>query len=422
MIATSSAIPAALNGLLCVLLTGFKIMSMSDQPMEKSNLTTDEDKLRALTHALSERVKELNCLYGISRLVDNPSLSLDDILQGVVNLIPPAWQYPSITCARIRIKNGVFSSSNFKPTPWSQIQEINVNGKSSGLLEVCYLEEKPGSDEGPFLKEERNLLNVIAERLGHIVEQKSAEENARILYQREKKLRQKLQSEMRVRIDFTRKLIHELKTPLTSLIATSQLLYDETRGSKLEKLAGYIWEGANNLNSRIEELHDVTRGEIGTLKLHLKRVNIEQLLHSIEEETRALIQQCGMAMKLDCQGQLPEIDADPDRLRQIILNLINNACKYAREGKIIILKASWDQTRLMVEVRDFGPGIPVSRQRTLFDAGYQLAYHAEGSGGLGIGLALCKMLVELHSGRIWLKSKPGKGSSFFFTIPCNEIN
>jgi signal transduction histidine kinase len=263
-------------------------------------------------------------------------------------------------------------------------------------------------------------LNVIAERLGHIIEHKAAAENAHTLYQREKQLRQKLQNEMRVRIDFTRKLIHELKTPLTSLIATSQLLYDETRGGKLEKLAGYMWEGANNLNSRIEELHDVTRGEIGTLKLHMERVNIEQLLHSIEEETRAFSQQCGMVIELDCQGPLPQVDADPDRLRQVILNLINNACKYAREGKRIILKATRETGQVLIEVRDFGPGITLVRQRTLFDAGYQLAYHDERSGGLGIGLALCKMLVELHAGNIWLKSKPGKGSCFFFTIPLKD--
>jgi signal transduction histidine kinase len=390
---------------------------MDSQRSEPSISSSNDGRLRELTHDLSERVKELNCLYGISRLVDNANLSLNDILQGVVNLIPPAWQYPEVTCARIHLKNSVLTTLNFRATDWVQTQDITINGKTSGWLEVFYLEKRPDSDEGPFLKEERNLLNVIAERLGHIVEHKSAEENAHILYQREKQLRQKLQNEMRVRIDFTRKLIHELKTPLTSLIATSQLLYDETRGSRLEKLTGYMWEGANNLNIRIEELHDVTRGEIGTLKLQLKRVNIEKLLHSIEEETRAFSQQCGIAMKLDCQGPLPEVKADPDRLRQVILNLINNACKYARDGQRMVLKATEEAGNVLVEVRDFGPGIPIARQRTLFDAGYQLAYHDERSGGLGIGLALCKMLVELHGGKIWLKSKPGKGCCFYFTIP-----
>jgi signal transduction histidine kinase len=395
---------------------------MRFNPAGKEVSAFDDDRIRELTHDLSERVKELNCLYGISRLVDNPSLSMNDILQGVVDLIPPAWQFPEVTCARIKFKNSTFSTTNFRISNWQQTQDLTVNEKPSGSLEVIYLERRPDSDEGPFLKEERNLLNVIAERLGHIVEHKSAEENAHILFQREKQLRQKLQNEMRVRIDFTRKLIHELKTPLTSLIATSQLLCDETRGGKLEKLAGYMWEGANNLNSRIEELHDVTRGEIGTLKLHLKRVDIEQLLYSVEEETGAFSRQCGITIELDCRGPLPKVNADPDRLRQIILNLINNACKYARDGKRIILKAAREPGNVLVEVQDFGPGIPPGRQRTLFDAGYQLAYHDERSGGLGIGLALCKMLVELHGGRIWLNSKSGKGCCFFFTIPLNDEN
>jgi signal transduction histidine kinase len=101
------------------------------------------------------------------------------------------------------------------------------NGKRFGTIEVYYTEEKPDCDEGPFLKEERNLIYVIAERLGHAIERQIAEDNVKFLYHRERALREKLQSEMRVRVDFTRKLIHELKTPLTALIATSQLLYDE---------------------------------------------------------------------------------------------------------------------------------------------------------------------------------------------------
>ena len=220
----------------------------------------DPSRLREIAHNLGERVKELNCLYGITRLVERDNPSLDYILQGVVDLIPPAWQYPEVTCARIKLKEKRYQTTRFRITRWKQSEDIVVHGKFAGTLEVYYLKQMPPSDEGPFLKEERNLIHVIAERLGRIIENRLNEESLQSLYERERELRERLQEEMQRRIDFTRNLIHELKTPLTSLMATSQLLYEEENNHKLSKLARYVWEGANSLNTRIDELHDVVKG------------------------------------------------------------------------------------------------------------------------------------------------------------------
>lgn len=377
-----------------------------------------ESELRELTHKLSERVKELNCLYGISRLVEDRNSSIDEILQGVVDLMPPAWQYPEVTCTRIKLKNQEFKTANFREAIWKQAETITVNGEQFGTLEVYYLEEKPVSDEGPFLREERNLIHVVAERTGHIIEHKLAEASLQTLYEQEKGLRQRLQAEMQWRIDFTRNLIHELKTPLTSLVATSQLLLDEEQDKKLGKLAKYVWDGANNLNNRIDELHDVVKGEIGRLELNLKPLDLKQLLTSLIEETRALAGQHSVAISLKIPGSLPEVYADAVRVRQIVLNLLNNAFKYAAEGGSVTIKVGANSASVTVEVQDQGPGIPEQEQDQLFEPGYQKAsYTGSRSGGLGIGLALCKLLVELHGGKIWVKSQPGKGSRFFFTLP-----
>ncbi|MBN1368307.1 MAG: GAF domain-containing sensor histidine kinase [Dehalococcoidales bacterium] len=370
-----------------------------------------------LSHDLSERVKELNCLYGISRLFENGDRTLGDAMQSVVDLIPPAWQYPEDTCARIKLKKSEFKTANFKETRWKQSHDILVNGERFGTLEVYYLVAKPASDEGPFLEEERNLLRIIAARLGMIIERENAKSNMELMYVRERELRKKLQSEIKMRADLTRKLIHELKTPLTALIATSQLLSDETRDEKTGRLAKHIFNGANNMNRRIEELHDVTRGEMGQLKLTLKRFNIEKLLNSILEETRPLAEQFEMKIDLEIIRPLLEMTADPDRVRQIIMNLVNNAIKYAREGKKITIKAREKAGEIIIEVRDYGPGIPQERTGTLFEPGYQVAYQEASTGGLGIGLSLCKVLVELHGGKIWARSTPGKGSGFVFSIP-----
>ncbi|MDD5243643.1 MAG: histidine kinase [Syntrophorhabdaceae bacterium] len=128
------------------------------------------------THDLGERVKELNCLYAISNLVERHGISLEKILHETVNIIPSAWQYPEITGAKITLGDQIFLTENFQETPWTQSADILVKRKKMGFLEVCYLKKKPKSDEGPFLKEERNLINVIAKRIGEIIERKIAED------------------------------------------------------------------------------------------------------------------------------------------------------------------------------------------------------------------------------------------------------
>ena len=386
---------------------------------EASQITSSvsDSELRIIAHKLSERVKELNCLYSISRLVETRHSAVDEVLQGVVDLIPPAWQYPEVTCARIKLENRQYKTANFKETKWRQTEIIFINGERFGKLEVYYLAEKPASDEGPFLKEERNLIHVIAERTGHIIEQKKAETSMQVLYEQEKKLRQRLQAEIKWRADFTRNLIHELKTPLTSLVATSQLLMEEEKDKKLSKLTRYVWEGASNLDNRIDELHDVIRGEIGKLKFEPKPLNLSSLLKSILDETRALAQQYEMTISLTVPDSLPEVYADAVRVQQIMLNLLNNAFKYAAEGGSIDISATVKSAQVAIEVRDKGPGISYEEQEHLFEPGYQIEHPGSRTGGLGIGLALCKLLVELHGGKILVKSRTGKGASFFFTLP-----
>ncbi len=127
-------------------------------------------------HDLGERVKELSCLYGISELLERPDITLIEIIQGIADLIPPAWQYPDITCSRIVFEDYHIQTENFKMSKWSQSSDIRVHGKKEGIVEVYYLEQRMDLDEGPFLKEERGLINIIAERLGKIITRLKAEE------------------------------------------------------------------------------------------------------------------------------------------------------------------------------------------------------------------------------------------------------
>jgi len=122
-----------------------------------------------------ERIKELGCLYAFSELLQTPGLSLPAIFQGVVDLIPAGWQYPESTCARLTLEEQHFTTENFRETVWKLDSPIAVHGRPVGALEVYYLGEKPICGEGPFLPEERRLLNAVTGRLGTSLERRQAE-------------------------------------------------------------------------------------------------------------------------------------------------------------------------------------------------------------------------------------------------------
>ena len=132
---------------------------------------------------LEERAMELNCLLGISRVAEREDISLDELLMTIVTFLPPAWQYPEITCARIIFEGKEFRTANFEESPWRQVRDITVGGIRRGTLEVVYLRERPERDEGPFLKEEASLIEAVAERVGRIVERRRAEQALRRLHQ-----------------------------------------------------------------------------------------------------------------------------------------------------------------------------------------------------------------------------------------------
>jgi len=125
--------------------------------------------------ALRERIKELNCLYGISQLAERNLHSLDNMLQQLVDFLPYSWQFPELACARILFRGRTYTSQRFTVTEWRQSAQIYMYHEPVGEAAVFYTEECPPSDEGPFLKEERALLDAVAEQIGTIATRISAE-------------------------------------------------------------------------------------------------------------------------------------------------------------------------------------------------------------------------------------------------------
>ncbi len=149
---------------------------LQEEQKKQANL---QERLRVRRYELGERVKELHGLYSISRLFEDRNLSRTEIFKGVVDAIPPSWQYPASTCARIRFAGGDVCSEGFQESPWKQSSPIKIFDESFGELEVFYSEKRPEMDEGPFLHGERELLDELARRLGVHLERLESEERAK---------------------------------------------------------------------------------------------------------------------------------------------------------------------------------------------------------------------------------------------------
>ena len=176
--------------------------------------------------ALRERVKELTCLYSIAKVSEQKDLSLDDILKGIIEIIPPAWQYPEIAMGRISINGNIFSAPGFRQTKQKQTADIILNDERRGSVEVIYTEDKPNLDEGPFLQEERNLIDTIARQIALIVEQKEAEKN-------QMKLQDQIRHADRLATigQLAAGVAHELNEPLGNILGFAQLIKKGTRTS-----------------------------------------------------------------------------------------------------------------------------------------------------------------------------------------------
>ncbi len=256
--------------------------------------------------------------------------------------------------------------------------------------------------------------------LGHtmdITEREKAQEKLEEAYEKERKARQDLEAEVQRRVEFTRALVHELKTPLTPIMSSSELLVSGLKEEPWLSVARNILRGAGNLNRRIDELLDLARGEIGRLRIRPTRVNVMRMLQQIGGETMALTSSNGQSLVVELPSFLPPIWGDEDRLRQVVLNLTINATKFTPEGGKITLRAKEIGQNIVIQVQDTGRGIPKDEQQLLFQAYHRQVNDEENLSGLGLGLSLCKLLVELHGGKIWAESETGKGSTFSFSIP-----
>ena len=288
--------------------------------------------------------------------------------------------------------------------------ELYVPLKSRGeLTGVLILSQK--LSQQPYSREEEELLVTITNQMAINLE------NA-YLYDLERQERVRLEALHEQRNEFILAMSHELKTPLTSMKLASEMLAEEAKLSPRSpsgKLLKNLRLSANSLEERMKDLLDFLKLQTSSLEFEVGVEDIKAVLKDITSSIHPLISAKKQTLMAEIPDSLPPVMMDRQRFEQILLNLLSNANKYAPTGGEIKLTAEVRDSELMVKVSDNGPGIPLDEQDLVFKPYYRVKKQSDRS--LGLGLSIAKSLVELHSGKIWLDSQPGKGSTFSFTIP-----
>lgn len=220
-------------------------------------------KVTSAPNALTERIKELNCLYGISNLFENQDVSLEWIMQRAVELIPVAWQYPENACARIKIDGKAYVSRNFRETDWHQHTDIILNDSHVGDVDVYYIQPPPESDGGPFLDEEDRLLRAIGERLSKVLWLKRSEEALRESEERYRVLAEQIAEGVVLVQDGRFRYVNPAFCRLFNVPSTNEIrngkVTSPTAGNADEIARFYATQANGNIALRLEEVHCLER-------------------------------------------------------------------------------------------------------------------------------------------------------------------
>jgi signal transduction histidine kinase len=361
--------------------------------------------------ALRERVKELTCLYAISELAQEQSLSFEELLQQIVQVIPTAWQYPEHAVARIRIEDRYFASQEKPPTPHRQTEAIVVKRKNRGAIDIFYTSPMPEADEGPFLKEERNLIKAIAHKLAMLIERKEAMEE-------EERLNEQIRHADRLATigELAAGIAHELNEPLANILGFAQLVQKENHlpeatRSDLEKIIKATLHARAIIKKLMYFSHQMPQRFSDTDLNHI----IRETMYFLESRcTRAHI-----AIAYDLDEALPSLHADPVQLNQVVVNLVINAIQAMPEGGRLLIATRHTPETAILSVEDTGAGIPEDLIGQIFKP---FLTTKEIGKGTGLGLSVVHGIVTAHSGEIFVESQPGQGTRFDIHFPTNTTH
>ena len=293
---------------------------------------------------------------------------------------------------------------------------LAVKGQTIGVIEI-----ETRHNEYSFSDDEINLLMTLANQAAISLE------NAR-LYEEQFETAEQLRELDQLKSQFLANMSHELRTPLNSIIGFSRVIMKGIDGPVTDlqqQDLGAIYNAGQHLLKMINDILDISKIDAGKMELAFEDVIVTDIINSVMSTARGLIKDKPVELIAAIEEDLPIVNADSTRVRQILLNLISNAAKFTDEGSITM--TARQQTNesglpeLYISVKDTGLGIGAADQDKLFEPFVQVdGSPTRATGGTGLGLSITSLLVELHGGEIGLVSEEGKGSDFFFTLPLDD--
>jgi signal transduction histidine kinase len=289
---------------------------------------------------------------------------------------------------------------------------VRADGEVLGILQLGSRTPRKYKDE------EVHLLETIGKQMGIAIQRAQ-------LYEETRRQASELERANKLQADFSAMIAHDLRSPLMNISGVAELMLEGMFGSLTEDQKKWllrIQANSRSLVALVSDFLDVSKLESGYVNVNREPVQLDELVHKSVENNRVLGLEKKISVKVALNGSFPAILADPRRLDQVLSNLISNAIKFTGEGGEIEVGAGLvDVNHVNVWVKDNGEGIPAHELAQVFEK-YRQGGNARNSDykGTGLGLVICKMIVEAHGGRIWAESEEGKGSTFTFLLPVNQ--
>jgi len=290
---------------------------------------------------------------------------------------------------------------------------LAVKGQAIGVLEFEHLDE-----EYHYSQQELNLAMTLANQAA------VALDNA-LLYEEQREITEQLRELDKLKSQFLANMSHELRTPLNSIIGFSRVIMKGIDGPVTDQQTqdlSAIYNAGQHLLNMINDILDISKIEAGKMELAFEDIDLPQIIESVLSTARGLVKDRPVELHTDIPDDLPIVHADPTRIRQILLNLLSNATKFTDEGSITVKVRQQTgpsgRSEVCIGIIDTGVGIAPEDQQDLFEPFTQVDGSAtRKTGGTGLGLSITRLLVDLHDGEINIDSKPGEGSTFYFSIP-----
>jgi signal transduction histidine kinase len=230
---------------------------------------------------------------------------------------------------------------------------------------------------------------------------------------------EKLKSVDKLKTEFMNMAAHELKTPLVPMVGYLQLIDKSKLDPEDRENLEIAIRNTKRLQQLVQDILDIAKLESKVMKFNWEDVDLTRVIRDCVASTAPMAREKGLYLKTVVPRKLPPVRGDFMRLSQVLTNLLNNAVKFTDRGGITV-RARRSGNQVIVEVVDTGIGIPKKDQRKLFRKFFQTEAGKRKFGGTGLGLAICKQIIRYHRGKIWVRSMPGKGSIFAFSLPIKQ--